>query len=150
MGTAPANNPFKELKDEPALTVVAACSNVHEAHLACSALEAAGIPVIIDNEHVVSMNWMFSNLVGGVKVLVESRHADQARDILTNTATDVQFPDGMAADSEDGCRQCGGTEFDSAPPSLGLSILTWLALGFPIAIPVRRRYCRNCGTPADT
>lgn len=55
------------MSDEPRLVVAAAFTNVHEAHLARSVLEAAGIEATIADEHLVSMTWTYSNAVGGVK-----------------------------------------------------------------------------------
>jgi len=55
------------MSEEPRLVVAAAFTSVHEAHLAMSVLEAAGIETAIADEHLVSMTWTYSNAVGGVK-----------------------------------------------------------------------------------
>lgn len=77
----------QEKRSKSSLVAIAAFTSVHEAHLAKSALDAAGIPALLDNEHIVSMNWTYSNLVGGVRILVESSRAEEARAILATTAT---------------------------------------------------------------
>ena len=44
--------------------VIAAFTNVHEAHMARSVLEGAGIDVMVQDEHLISMAWTYSNAVG--------------------------------------------------------------------------------------
>lgn len=73
----------------PPLVVVAAFTNVHEAHLAQSMLEAAGFEVMIADEHVVSMDWMLSNAIGGVKVLVPEDRLEEAKALLASNVMSV-------------------------------------------------------------
>jgi hypothetical protein len=68
------------------LIVVRAFSHPHEAQLACSALRASGIEATIVDANIVAANWLYSNAVGGVKVLVSPEDADAAQQILDSTA----------------------------------------------------------------
>ena len=68
------------------LVVAATFTSVHEAQLAKTVLEAAGIDAVLDNEHLVSMNWTYSNAVGGVKVLVPGDRLEEARSLLESEA----------------------------------------------------------------
>jgi len=142
------------MNDEPRLVVAAAFTSVHEAHLARSVLEAAGIEAAIADEHLVSMTWTYSNAVGGVKVLVPPHRLEEARSVLESGAI-IDLPPPIAEDEEidprggDTCRHCGSREFESRLPGKRLAILSWLLIGFPLASPVRRRYCRKCGEPTD-
>ena len=140
----------QEKRSESSLVTIAAFTSVHEAHLAKSALDAAGIPAVLDNEHIVSMHWGYSNLVGGVKVLVESSRAEEARAILGTVAADIDPEEIADATSStlDACKRCGGTEFDSRLPGRSFPIISWLLLDFPVGLPLRRRFCRNCGAPS--
>src|SRR4051812_25860226 len=45
-------------------------STATEVGLARSRLGAEGIPAFLDNENVVQFNWMLSNAMGGVRVMV--------------------------------------------------------------------------------
>jgi hypothetical protein len=54
------------------------------AHVARLALESEGIPSFIDNEWISSINWVFTDAVGGVKLLVDSCDAESAIAILSS------------------------------------------------------------------
>jgi hypothetical protein len=54
-------------------------------------------------------------------------------------------PDSAESDT---CARCGSRQFESRFPGKRFAILSWLLIGFPLASPVRRWYCRNCGAPA--
>lgn len=141
------------MSDEPRLVVAAAFTNVHEAHLARSVLEAAGIEATIADEHLVSMTWTYSNAVGGVKVLVPGDRLDEARSVLASGAiVDLPPPIEDGDDIDQGgsetCHRCGSREFESRLPGKRFAILSWLLIGFPLASPVRKRFCRKCGAPA--
>lgn len=68
------------------VVVVRAFSAPHEAHLACSALRAAGIDATVADANIVAVNWLYSNAVGGVKVLVREEDLAAAREILDTRA----------------------------------------------------------------
>jgi hypothetical protein len=128
------------------LIVVRAFSHAHEAQLACSALQAAGIDATLADAHIVTANWLYSNLVGGVKVLVPPEDADAAREILNSPAV-VQAADlpELGDSTPIACPRCGG--FDVTPVSRGkrLTMLSWLVLGLPW-FPVRHQMrCKSCG-----
>jgi len=135
------------------LVEVAAFTNVHEALLAKSVLEAAGIDATLANEHLVSMTWTYSNVVGGVKVLVPGDQWEEAVLILESDASVVERestdePDAPAEGLGDTCQRCGSREFESRLPGKRLAIFSWLVIGVPLGSPVRRRVCRHCGAPA--
>jgi len=130
--------------------VIAAFTNVHEATLAQSILDGAGVDSVLNDEHIVSMEWTLSNAVGGVKVLVAVDRVEEAWQVLANEGLvnreDLdQMLEGVPALPGDVCSACGGDEFDSVLPARGLVVLTWFVLGFPVGIPRRRRHCRRCG-----
>jgi hypothetical protein len=132
----------------PEQVVARRFTNVLDAHLAKSVIEAAGIDVELMDEHVVSMNWMYSNLVGGVTALVAADRLDDAHALLTTSAVLVDAPDSAADGVDDRCASCGSNEFESFGPQSSLLILTWLIIGVPLGWPMRRRICRQCGEPA--
>ena len=65
------------------LVTVAAFSHVIEADFAKSRLEADGIWCSLADEHIVIMNWMYSNAVGGVKLQVEESNLERAQQLLS-------------------------------------------------------------------
>jgi hypothetical protein len=65
-------------------SVIARFATLGEAEMARSAVEAAGIDVFLGDENTVSMNWMYSQALGGVKLLVPDEDRDQAAAILAS------------------------------------------------------------------
>ena len=132
------------------LIVVRTFSKPHEAHLACSALHAAGIQATLADEHIVAADWLYSNAVGGVKVLVRIEDAETARAVL---ATPAQIDaDAMVAEDRttpvaevDACPRCGSRNVAAIAPGRRLLFLSWLVVGIPIVPVLRRTRCRDCG-----
>jgi hypothetical protein len=140
------------MNDYAALTVARTFTNVHDAHLAKSVMEAAGIDVMLADEHIVSMNWIYSNAVGGVKALVPEDQSDEAKSVLETIAI-VESPSppvaesGAERDVTDGCSRCGSDACESSLAAKPLVIFSWLFIGVPLGWPFRRRNCRECGLP---
>ena len=57
-----------------------------EAYVGRSLLESAGISAWIADEHLVRMDWFYSNMVGGMRLQVEERDEADAREILKEGA----------------------------------------------------------------
>ena len=67
---------------EPRFVKIATYREVYEADLAKSALEEEGIAVQLHDRETVSMDWLLSNSVGGIKVKVPEDQAERATAIL--------------------------------------------------------------------
>ncbi len=64
------------------LETVGTYSQPYEAHIAQKRLRDAGIPAFLRNEHTISIDWLLSQALGGVKVMVPSDRAEEARQVL--------------------------------------------------------------------
>jgi hypothetical protein len=64
------------------LVTVERFTEVWQAHILRSRLEAEGILASIADEHLVAMDWFYSNAIGGVRVQVPACELDQARAVL--------------------------------------------------------------------
>ncbi len=62
--------------------VVQSFSFPYEAQIAKTQLEATEIPTRIENEHTINMDWLYSNALGGVRLLVPEHYADEAKALL--------------------------------------------------------------------
>ncbi len=121
--------------------VAAAFTNVHEAHLAQSSLEAAGFEVLVADEHLVSVDWMLSNAIGGVKVVVREDRVEEARALLASSmmtidpALAASAEEAFAADPFDLQRFVDAQEgiYDQALAELsaGLKQSHWMWFIFP-------------------
>jgi hypothetical protein len=95
---------------------VASFTTVGEAEAARSALDAAGIDTVLADERIIGVQWLYSQALGGVKVLVPAEDGEEALGILTGTAAEA-----TEEDSEpEGEERWSGVEGDSrglhAPP----------------------------------
>lgn len=64
------------------LVTVECFTEVWEAHILRARLEAEGLLASIADEHLVSMDWFYSNAIGGVRVQVPACELERAREIL--------------------------------------------------------------------
>lgn len=125
------------------LITIARYSMPYEAHLARSRLEAEGIPVFIADEHLLSINWLYTPAVGGIKVRVPEDWEEAARQILT---TDHQ--DEIAEiDTEPplACPHCGGQNATMVLGDPLMLIFTFVLLGAPLFFLREKMKCHSCG-----
>jgi len=125
------------------LTTVAAFSSPQEAYLAKGMLEAQDIPVFLADEHLVSLHWLYSNAIGGVKLQVLESDVEPARELLRGGSQ----PAGPALDNENGMRGCPGcghhtSEYVSRQET---SLLAALLLGIPGLFARKKLRCAHCG-----
>lgn len=135
----------------PIFVTVASFISPWDAHIAKGLLESEGIPVVIRNEHHVSVNWTLSNALGGVLLQVTEENANRAQKVLESVHTGEpkqaikqQFPDMV----ENVCPQCTSLNIKSRFP-IGTIILLVFTLGFTgIIFPPRRKNhtCLECGS----
>ncbi len=64
------------------MIVVARFSFPHEAHIAKANLESAGIKSFIGDEHTVNTQWLYSNAIGGVRLMVSEEDLEQSVRLL--------------------------------------------------------------------
>lgn len=126
-----------------ALVTIATYSFPHEAHLAISRLDAVGIPAYIADEHTITMQWLYSNALGGVKVQVAAEFVEQAKAILQEDLSyllEEEF-----GKNELTCPQCGSA--DLRPYTMGKkpALLVFLLLGFPLFFHKHGYQCQSCG-----
>ena len=125
------------------LTVVARFSFPHEAQIARASIESAGIPATIADEHTISIQWLYSNALGGVKVLVPEEHLEVAKSILnTNFATIVEEEFGLTQTT---CSRCGSDETKPYTKGKKPAFLVFILLGFPIFFYKHGIKCNACG-----
>jgi hypothetical protein len=67
--------------------------DIPEALLAKGRLESFGIDCFLADENMVRMDWFLSNLLGGVKLLVDAEHFTEAAKILNESVPEQQHLD---------------------------------------------------------
>jgi hypothetical protein len=96
----PESGPQVSLPEMRDLVVLHAFRDVPEALLAKGRLQASGIECFLADENMVRMDWFISNLLGGVKLLVQPADFSKASRIL-NEPTPADFgPDSYPESDE--------------------------------------------------
>ncbi len=125
------------------LITVATFSRAMGAHLSKARLESEGIECFVADEFTVTMNWLYSNAIGGVKLNVKESDAQRAAEILR------QEP--ISTDSteigEDGprCPKCDSPDVYYEGYSRRLVFASWLLSGVLFPFLKRKWRCRACG-----
>jgi ribosomal protein S27AE len=126
---------------------VASFREPYQAHLAKGKLESEGIYAVVLDEHLVQINWILSQAIGGVKVQVSDEHLDRARVILK-----TEYKEELSATQEaqlqpapeDVCPKCGSSSVSPKRYSRWFLIPSLLLL-FPIFFRRKQWVCNDCG-----
>jgi len=128
------------------LVTVTAFSLAIEADFARTRLESEGIECVVADEHTVTMNWLYSNAVGGVKLKVWESDLQRAREILEREPTTEEgSKDEAARYKELHCPRCGSTDVSYERFSRRLAFASWILLSFPLPFLKKKWSCRTCG-----
>lgn len=113
---------------------------LHEALVASSLLEGAGIPSFLQDANIVRLDWTYTNAIQGIRLQVPITHANEARAVLTSDP--VTFED---MPSSDPCENCGQESCRLVHPRRRVTFLTWLVIGIPLLYwrPIWK--CNHCG-----
>lgn len=124
------------------LVTIGAYSTPFEASLVRGRLEAFDIDATLVDAETVSVNWLWSNLLGGIKVQVPESDVEEALHLLSSEWSDE--PDLQDAAETAICPNCGSPATEYLLDKRG-SFLTLLLLGFPLLPAVSKRECADCG-----
>lgn len=74
-------------------SMIARFRSLPDAEAARSALEAAGFDVLLADDNLVRINWLYSQAIGGIRLFVRDDEADEAKAFLTESlfASDASF-----------------------------------------------------------
>src|SRR5688572_11327171 len=113
---------------------VASFSQPIEAHLLRTKLESEGIECQLKDEHIVRMDWFYSNAVGGVKVQVREEDVARVRALLDS------LPPTTVSSAPQPCPACGALA-GKPDRQLWKIALCFLFLGLPFPYLRRKRLC---------
>lgn len=127
------------------LVVVGRFIGVGEAEAARSALDAAGISCQVADENMVAIDWLYSNAIGGVKVVVMEEDRDAALEVLRTIAeeappeasVDASFEEEeLAPPSPDDsrCPACSATEIERVPRLRLFAAIALIGVGIGAAV----------------
>jgi hypothetical protein len=130
---------------------VAKYRDLSEAIVARSVLESAGLDCYLQDENTIRMDWLWSNLLGGLRLQVAERDVGTAQDLLSQPRPEsIEFAE--EPDFEQPvCPKCNSLEvvLDSGN-GRKVASASWLILGIPIPTPSKHTgeqvwHCLSCG-----
>lgn len=128
------------------MVVLTSYPDIWEAEIVLGRLLAEGIDAQLRDQHIVSTNWLYSNAVGGVKVIVPRDQLESARSLLEQPYEE------NGEDSSPGwgaCANCSSTDLEPVTNKRS-AWLSYLLLGFPLFASKQQLRCRKCGHLADS
>ena len=106
-----------------------------EAHVLQSLLQHHDIDSFIQDEMTVSMDWLYSQALGGVRLQVRSEDLERACALIDRQPkTDLKT-----------CAECGEALKRPSAGKVAANFISWLLIHVPLFMsPRRRRYCAEC------
>ena len=114
------------------------------ASVAKSILDSAGIESFLADDNVIRMDWFYSNVVGGIKLLVRDEDAAEARELLEGQTPEKFEVEGVGEFEQPKCPNCGS--LDVSFEELDRKIAhTGLLVSLPIPAVKQGWNCHACG-----
>lgn len=114
-----------------------------EALLAKGSLDSAGIESALVDDNVVRLDWFWSNLMGGVKLVVDRDDVAAAEDILSQPIPESFEVAGVGEYEQPRCPRCQSLDVTFKELNRPVSYFT-MALSVPIPVHRRAWRCHNC------
>lgn len=123
----------------------------HEGHLAKAYLEAMGVRVILFDEFTIQVHNFWSNAIGGVKLYVESRNAEETLLLLEDAGYIVkEWPkqkrrvEYFDAHFKGKCPYCDSQNVVKKNAPGYIYMLSIMLLRFPLPFLKSTYYCYDC------
>ncbi len=114
-----------------------------EALLAKGSLDSAGIVSFLEDDNMVRMDWFISNLLGGIKLLVDAENAEAANEILNQPIPNNFDVEGVGDYQQPRCPHCGSLDvsFEELDKPMAYG-----SLFVSLPVPVHRKgwICHAC------
>jgi hypothetical protein len=130
--------------ESPRLMVVQRYRDMGPALIGKSILDSAGVESFLFDDNVLRMDWLMSNAIGGIKLLVPNEDAEAAKALLEQSAPESFDWEGVGEYVQPKCPKCGSLdvsfeELDRKMAHLGLF------LKVPMPVTVKGWTCHGCG-----
>jgi len=128
-----------------ALVTVRRYRDLSEAIVAKSFLESAGIPAWIRDENLARMEWQYSNLLGGIRLQVESENQDAAVEVLSQPIPEaIPFAE-QSEFQQPHCPRCGSIDITFVGPDRRAALASVTLLSLPLPSGDETWRCNACG-----
>jgi hypothetical protein len=112
-------------------------------------LNSAGIDCYLFDENTVRLDWLWSNLLGGIKLVVRQKDADETEKLLSNAFSEKFAVDGVGDYEQERCPQCGSMEVSCDELKKRIAAAGILLIGVPLVMIQRGWNCHACGYSWD-
>jgi hypothetical protein len=133
----PANQPL------PGIVAIRQFRDLPAALLAKSVLDSAGIDSFLQDENTIRLNWLWSNALGGIRLLVREEDAADAARLLVQKPAEI-FETTSGEYKQPRCPICGSTDISFGVKGRSLSYAT-VAIGVPLPVKRHGWRCSSCG-----
>jgi hypothetical protein len=116
-----------------------------EALLSKSILDSAGIESFLADENLVRIDWFYSNLVGGIKLLVRDDDADASSKLLAQEIPEEFNVAGVGDYQQPRCPRCQSFDVTFDELNKKVAYMGFLFLKPPISITSSKWKCHACG-----
>ncbi|MGN2670314.1 putative signal transducing protein [Aliivibrio fischeri] len=116
----------------------------HEAHIAKASLEAAGIVSVIADEHTVNAQWLYSNAVGGVRLMVNEADFEMALSIINTDFSEAVINSPETEIIKNYCPNCGSEDLVPFTKGKKPAFVVFILLGFPLFFFKHGYKCQGC------
>ena len=107
-------------------------------------LESIGIPSFIADEHTINMQWLYSDAMGGVRLLVPAEHLEEAHRIISEDfSSSVDFE---CESKPECCQNCGSENIQCFTKGKKSAFIVFMLLGFPLFFYEHGIKCNECGS----
>jgi hypothetical protein len=137
---APKPNPQMEMRE---LVTVRQFRDLPEALLAKGSLESAGIECFLADENLVRLDWFISNFIGGIKLNVRARDAENALQLLNEPILEGLYVQGVGLYEQPRCPKCHSLDINFQELDRPIAYMSaFLRVPLPVQRPAWR--CHDC------
>jgi hypothetical protein len=136
------------------LVTIQTFDNYIAAHIVKARLENRGIEAVLKDEQTITMNWLWNNALGGMKLQVLEKDVEAALKIIEvdeeqsniEAAQDAFVSEDKTQFSPDNkiCIYCGSKNTKAVLYNKKWAYTILLFLGFPLAVKSDKWHCFHC------
>lgn len=119
--------------------------DLSEAIVAKSLLESAGIPAWIRDENIARLEWQYTNLLGGVRLQVESSNKAAGEEVLAQPIPATVAFGEQENFEQPTCPACGSIDITYEGASRGAALVSVTMLSLPLPHGNTSWRCNSCG-----
>ena len=114
-----------------------------EALLAKGSLDSAGVESFLGDDNTIRVDWLWSNLLGGIKLLVDAENAETANEILNQPIPESFDVDDIEDYQQPRCPQCRSLDvsFEELYRPIAYGSLI---VGLPFPVHRKGWICQSC------